>query len=401
MTFGIWQDAFGRETGLHGTRSSTGVIGTTINGVMYLSMPVLSTALDSGRYAKWRRPIAIFGLLLSSAAFLASSWSTEIWHLIALQGVLAGLGGGMVFSPVTLILDEWFKQGNRTTAYGVQLSSKNIVGTGCPFLMYALLQKLGFRGAIRVWAGIVLATGLFGLYIIPNASGANDRRPRKVPWSFLKHRTFYIHTLGNIVFSSGYGLPQTYLSQYASNELHLSSIVSSLMIAIFNVPGILSCVGLGLLSDRLSLGASTSTLLVTLPSGLCAFLLWGLKSHQVPALLILFSIGYGFFASAYSTTWGGWINELEREASEKNEAINTGMVYGLMNGARGIGYIAGGLSGVELLKAGAVQQSQKWAYGTTYGALIVFTGVSSIFGGWGSIWRNYGKDVRRCARCFS
>ena len=67
------------------------------------------------------------------------------------------------------------------------------------------------------------------------------------------------------------------------------------------------------------------------------FLLWGLKSHQMPALLIAFSIGYGFFAGGYSATWGGWIKEFEREASEKNEAINTGMVYGLMNGARGVG----------------------------------------------------------------
>ena len=93
------------------------------------------------------------------------------------------------------------------------------------------------------------------------------------------------------------------------------------------VPGILSCVGFGLLSDKYSLSASTNTQISTMGSGLCVFLLWGLTSHRAPALLILFSLGYGFFASAYSATWGGWIKELEQEASEKNEAINTGMVY--------------------------------------------------------------------------
>ena len=366
-----------------------------MNGVMYLSMPILSTALESGRWAHWRRSVAIFGTCLSSAAFLLSSWSTEAWHLVVLQGVLAAFGSAMLFSPTTLFLDEWFKSGNRATAYGVSLSSKNIVGTGCPFLMYALLQKLGFRGALRIWAGIVLATGFLGILLIPKFPSAEPRRSRAIPWSFLKHRTFWIYTFANMVFSSGYGLPQTYLSTYASSILNLSNVLSSVMIAIFNAPGIISCVCFGLLSDRLHLSSSLNTLISALGSGLCALFLWGLKSHQIPALLILFSVGYGCFAGGFSSTWGGWIKDLENEAAELNEAINTGMLYGLMNGARGVGYLVGGFIGVELLNAGAVQQSQKWAYGTKYGALILFTGISSVLGGWGIVWKACGSPRRR------
>ncbi len=62
------------------------------------------------------------------------------------------------------------------------------------------------------------------------------------------------------------------------------------------------------------------------------------------------------------------------------------MLYGFMNGARGIGYVVGGLSGVELLKVGPVQGSQERALGTKYGALILFTGISSALGGWSIIW---------------
>jgi hypothetical protein len=63
------------------------------------------------------------------------------------------------------------------------------------------------------------------------------------------------------------------------------------------------------------------------------------------------------------------------------------MIYGFMNGARGIGYVAGGLSGVELLKLGPVIGDRGWALGTDYGALILFTGISSVLGGWGSVWK--------------
>ncbi len=205
MTFGIFQDAYNHQMSLGGSNSGTGTIGTTLNGVMYLSMPVLSTYLDSGRWSAWRRPVAISGVVVSSISFLASSWSTEVWHLIVLQGVCAALGGAMLFSPTTLFLDEWFRGGNRATAYGLTLSCKNVVGTVSPFLMYGLIGNLGFRNAIRVWAGIVFVTGMLGLAIIPKKSIAiQHRRPQRTPWTFLKHRTFAICALGNIVFSSGY-----------------------------------------------------------------------------------------------------------------------------------------------------------------------------------------------------
>ncbi len=37
---------------------------------------------------------------------------------------------------------------------------------------------------------------------------------------------------------------------------------------------------------------------------------------------------------------------------QRNEAVDSGVLYGLLNGARGIGYVAGGLASVPLLKAG-------------------------------------------------
>jgi len=397
MTFGIFQDFYSQESTFKGPMSTTGVVGTTMNGVMYLTIPVLSTMLDNGRWAKWRHWVAIAGACISSVAFLATSFSTEVWHLILCQGVAAALGGAMLYAPTTLMIDEWFKGGNRATAWGVQLSSKNLVGTGCPFMIYGLLNSLGFRWTLRIWAGIVLVTGLLSLFMIPKAAPQQAMRSRRIPWSFLKHRTFYIYFIANAIFSSGYGLPQTYLSAYASGVLHLSNILGALMIVLFNAPGIVSSVGFGVLSDKFSISASNNTFISAMGSCLCAFLLWGLKSHQVPALLILFAMGYGFFAGGYSATWGGWIKELEREAADKNEAINSGMIYGLMNGARGIGYTVGGLAGVELLKVGGIEHSQKWAYGTRYGSLILFTAISALLGGWDSAWKA-GSGVRRCWR---
>ena len=193
MTFGIWQDAYMQQQVIQGPRSVTGVIGTTMNGVMYLSMPFLSTALEHGRWAQRRRLVALAGTILACASFFTSSWSSEVWHLIVLQGLLAAFGNAMLYVPTTLWLDEWFRDYNRATAYGIQFSIKNIVGTTCPFLMQAMLEHLGFRAALRVWSGIAISTSLIGLAIIPNPPPEARRPQQRVAWSFLKHRTFYIY----------------------------------------------------------------------------------------------------------------------------------------------------------------------------------------------------------------
>ena len=77
---------------------------------------------------------------------------------------------------------------------------------------------------------------------------------------------------------------------------------------------------------------------------------------------------------------------MEQEARQMNEAIDTGMIYGLLNGARGIGYVSGGLTSIPLLKAGNKMSVGSFGYGTTYGPLIIFTGLSTVFGGWGLLW---------------
>lgn len=106
------------------------------------------------------------------------------------------------------------------------------------------------------------------------------------------------------------------------------------------------------------------------------------------ALVLLFSITYGFFSSGYSATWGGIIKEMERDAAQRNEAPDPGLVYGLLNAARGVEYVSGDLASVPLLKTGAsMSRTGTVGYTTEYGPLIIFTGLASSFGGWSLAWK--------------
>ena len=397
MNYGVFQEYYSGNWKLQGSQDVTGIIGTTSNGVMYLSIPFLF-ALFTRRWAHRRQIAALCGAALTCISFLLSSFSTNVWHLVVTQGVMAALGCALIYSPTTLSLGEWFATSNRAVAYGVVLSCKNIVGSACPFVLRVLLDRYGFRLTLRIWTAVAAGTSIPAIFLIPthpSSTFSSTHRTRKIPWQFLKHQTFYIYSIAIILQSAGYGIPQTYLNTYAHEVTLLSQTSATLLLTLLNIPGIVSSSFFGYLSDkkRFSLSATTVTCISAISSALSNFLFWGLTSQGSMALLVLFSITFGFFAGGYSATWGGVINELEHEAAQRNEAIDTGMLYGLLNGARGVGYVSGGLASVPLLKAARTSSGGSFAYGTTYGPLIIFTGLSSMFGGWGLLWKWKWKNL--------
>ncbi|KAK7415582.1 hypothetical protein QQZ08_012298 [Neonectria magnoliae] len=391
MSYGVFQEYYSDNMTLKGDRNITGVIGTTANGVMYLSMPFLF-ALFTRRWAHRRQVSALCGTAIACLNFFLSSYSTAVWHLVATQGIASALGCALIYSPATLSLGEWYTTSNRALAYGIVLSCKNIVGTSCPFMLRALIDAYGYRTTLKVWTAIVGGTSIFAICLIPthpSKVSIHSTRARRIPWYFLKHRSIYFYSIAIIFQSSGYGIPQTYLSTYARDVALLSQTSGTLMLALFNAPGIIASSFFGWLSDnkRITLSAQAVSAIPPVCCALSTFLFWGLTTQGGIGLLLVFSMTFGFFSSGYSATWGGMLKQMESESAERNEAVDPGMLYGLLNGVRGIGYASGGIAGVGLLKAGTIWTGQRFAYGTPYGPLILFTGLSSLLGGWVVLWR--------------
>ncbi|KAI1612664.1 major facilitator superfamily domain-containing protein [Exophiala viscosa] len=391
ISYGVFQENYASAaTDLKGDISSTGIIGTTLNGIIYLSMPVLF-GLFTNKYAHYRRHAGAIGIVLLVGSLVLSSFAKEVWQLVLTQGVLQALGSTLLFSSSTIYLDEWFVR-RKGFAYGVMLSVKSAVGAGTPLLFGYLISKLGFRNTLRIWSAIALASSAPALFLLrPRFElSRDDRRTRRLSWRFLRHPTFYVFQACNIIFSASYGMPQTYLSTFAGTVLQFSAFNSALILAGLNAPSILASFWFGLLSDGKGiwprsrpLSISTITFLSAIGACLPVFLFWGPASNQSAGgivLLAFFAAFYGFFAGGYSAIWGGIVKELGREAEQHNEPVDTALIFGLLNGGRGIGYVAGGFVGIQLLKEGAVSSSH-WAYGTKYGSLILFTGIGTALGG--------------------
>lgn len=128
---------------------------TQFQGIMYLSSPITFTILTRWpRLRPWFGPI---GLLITAIGFMTSSFATKVWQLIVTQGVLSAIGCGLLFTPTTLYLDEWFVK-RKGLAYGIMWAGKSITGVAMPFIMDASLRKFGPARTLQGWS---VATVLF------------------------------------------------------------------------------------------------------------------------------------------------------------------------------------------------------------------------------------------------
>lgn len=146
------------------------------------------------------------------------------------------------------------------------------------------------------------------------------------------------------------------------------------MLAILAAPSVVANLAFGLLCDgKVSfkgriLSIESVTAISALGASIPVFFLWGFSANV--AVLALFSVIYGFFAGGFSSTWSGMMKDVAREAAANDEAVDTGLVFGLLNGGRGVGFIVGGLIGVELLKSGNISHALgSWGYDSKYGAI--------------------------------
>lgn len=375
MAFGVFQEYYTTHGGLEGSQGAIASIGTSLTGIMYLMMPLVFTTLT--RYPRLRPYCGPLGLAITIGSLILSSFATKVWQLIASQGVLCAIGSGLLFSPTTLYLDEWFIR-RKGMAVGTMWAGKSAAGVVMPFIMSSLLNSYGTRITLQSWAvALFILTAPLLFFLKPRIPLSNSATARPVSWKFLHHSTFWMLQLGNIVQSFGYFLPNTYLASYA-HAIGLSDIAGTVLIAIFNFASVPGALLIGMLGDRFA--ATTVILISSVGSAIAVFLFWGLSAHIT--LLTVFTLVYGFFAGGFSSTWPGILQELKRQ----DEGVDTGLVFGLLLGGRGIGNVISGPVSAALLQD-AWSVTGKFGYCTEYGPMILFTGLTALLGGWGWIWK--------------
>ena len=167
-------------------------------------------------------------------------------------------------------------------------------------------------------------------------------------------------------------MPMLYIPTFAAS-IEFPSFAGPLALALYSISTFAGCLLLGGLVDYLHV--CTIILLSTLFQLIAVFVFWGLTNGQ--AMLYLFAIVYGAFGGAAFAVWPGCSLAIRKAIPDCH--VDTGFVPSLMTAGKGIGSVASGPLSATLLGSGW-QMHAKLAYGSEFGALIIFTGISAMFG---------------------
>ncbi|TGO36680.1 hypothetical protein BHYA_0117g00030 [Botrytis hyacinthi] len=369
FAFGVFQTYYSTHPPFDKHANDIAITGTCATGIMYLFAPISLYVLE--KFPPIRRLSSIVGLVIVLIALVAASFATEVWHLIATQGFLYAIGGSLLYSPTMFYLDQWFIK-RKGLALGVMWSGVGTSGLIFPFLLAYLVDRCGFRGTLRIWAAILflLCCPLI-YYIKPRIpTKFSSQPPSKPSYTFLRSPIFWFLQIANILSSLGFFAPSIYLSSYSAS-LSFSPVLGTSLIALLNFFSVIGAISLGHLSDLRHI--TTVVLLSSTLSTLSVFILWGI-STSLPSLII-FTIIYGTFAGGWSAIWAGMIREVQRA----DNSAGFGVLMGLFSAGRGVGSVACGPVTEWLVQHGGFG-SLGGGYGTEYGAVIVFTGVSAACG---------------------
>lgn len=332
------------------------------------------------RQARW---FTIIGLFITALAMATSSFCTTVPQLIATQGILFGIGGCFAYCPCTLYIDEWFVR-RKGFAYGIVWSAAGAGGAVLPLVLEALLKNYGFQTTVRICSGILFGSAApLAYFIKPRIplSATIHRKPLNM--RFVTSKVFLLHQLVNVVEATGYFLPTIYLPTYARTTFGTSTILSALTVILVNIATTIGLMVMGSLSDKLAV--TTCMLISAVGVGISVLLVWGLTA-SLPVLYV-FCVMYGLFAGSWASIWPGIMKEVTQKFQDQNEYVDPVMVHGHLCVGRGVGNIVSGPLSGSLIRGQPWQGKVIGGYGSGYGILILYTGLTGLVSGINFLWR--------------
>jgi MFS family permease len=320
------------------------------------------------RFRRWATPA---GLVILCLALGLGSLSTSVPHLILTQGIFYAIGGGLAWTPILFNIEEWWVR-RRGFAFGATMAGLGLSGAVLPVILEWLLHSYGFRTTLRVCAlSFVVLNFPIVFFFKPRLPISQTSQSRTFDMSFWTCPNFLILQSSNIIQSLGFFLPAIYLPTYA-RSIGANAIESTATLILINGAAFVGSLLMGVAVDKYHVVYCLLT--CSIGSAVAAFLIWGLSTSLAP--LYIFCIVYGAFAGCQASAWSA----IMRDTKEKRRGADSGMVFACLSAGKGLGNLCSGPLSEALLHAG--KWSAGMAYGSGYGALIVFTGATALLSGW-------------------
>ncbi|ORX63975.1 MFS general substrate transporter [Linderina pennispora] len=258
-------------------------IGTLMYFSQYLWGMLAGWMADVWSYRK----VCFIGVVFLAIGPLVASFCNQPWQYCLTQGILFGLGAGLVFNPTSTAPARWFTT-RRGLATGITVAGVGVGGLVIAPLTEFLVQNVGVPWSQRIAAIYLFVLGSISCYFVRVPFQDKTRTLNNFDWSAFRDRRFAVHALMVSFVTAAYLVPYTYLPQFWTSK-GISSKTASVLIAIANVSSAVGRLAMGFLRTALVLAIST----------VAALLIWPFAT-SIGAGLVM-GIFYGFAAGGYWT----------------------------------------------------------------------------------------------------
>ncbi|KAJ3731272.1 major facilitator superfamily domain-containing protein [Lentinula guzmanii] len=358
-TFGL-MNAFGTFQAWYTTHQLSSFDASTISWIGSLQLWVFFFSGGPIGYLFDRygpRMLMLVGTICYVLSIMMTSISTQYYQYILSQGVLFGLGVGLLFYPSLSSISTHFVT-YRATATGLAVAGSGLGGVVFPIMLQTLFERVGFGWATRI-SGLLCGVLCGIAVLIVTTSESTGKAPTHFAGlKCLKEPQYMLLAAGGSLVALGCFVPYFYVVNYAQS-LGISSHMSFVVLALMNAGGVFGRVAPAILSDRIgrfNLLAPTSFV-----AGLSILVCW-MFAHTLPTLIV-FSILYGFFSGAFISV----ITPCVAQISDIREiGMRIGLMYSIISFPALIGGpIAGFILGFN--------------HGS-YNGMIIFAGTSMVAG---------------------
>ncbi|OCH87180.1 MFS general substrate transporter [Obba rivulosa] len=242
------------------------------------------------------RPIMAVGTVIYVTSIMLTSVAHRYYQYILFQGVLFGLGVGMLFYPPLAAISTYFAR-RRATAVGIAMAGSGLGGTIYPIALQYLLKRLGFAWAVRI-SGIA-CVGLCAVALATVTSRFSPGVARKPsPWfdrEMMKDNRFIFMVIGSCFIALGLFIPFFYIVSYGTDN-GISTETSFYVLAVLNAGSVAGRIALPRMAD--SVGRFALLIPCAFFAGLSSLVFWTF-ARSLTSLMIYAAL-YGFFSGAFN-----------------------------------------------------------------------------------------------------
>jgi MFS family permease len=180
--------------------------------------------------------LIVVGCSFQILGVFATSAVTKYWQLILAQGLVQGIGNGLLFTPTIALVSTYFVR-KRALAVSISACGAPFGGIIFPLMARQLTPVIGYPWTIRSMGFIIIYSSTLVLFV---ARPRNFKRPPRamVDWPAFKDLTFTLFCVGIFFSLLGVYVAYFYLGTYGETEIGISASAGLILLIILNVSGI-------------------------------------------------------------------------------------------------------------------------------------------------------------------